>query len=1749
MNVFDVRKSLIADYRKYVQSFVEVADPRLAEKVALHFEEGELWPEPLLQLNPSFEPGKTIDDLVDEGVLHSGCRAIFRGGKKADNLVGKTMRLHRHQEEAIRVARTGASYVLTTGTGSGKSLSYIIPIVDHVLRVGSGRGIQAIVVYPMNALANSQVGELEKFIAPGSGEGAVSFKRYTGQETNEEREQILDSPPDILLTNYMMLELILTRWKDRRLIDNSKALSFLVLDELHTYRGRQGADVAMLVRRVREAFGVPNLRCVGTSATLAGPGSLAEQKVEVASVASRLFGVAVDPACVIGETLRRSSAERDYWDVAVKHDLVASVKDYREPSGLRQFYDHPLSSWIETAFGLEREESSGLLKRRKPRGIEGEGGAAKDLADLCGLPEDRCAEVIRRHLLSGYRMEDPDKNNQPPFAFRIHQFLSRGDSVYATIEPREERYITLRGQRFVPNDRGRLLYPLVFCRECGTEFYVVTLSGHGPEGRVDRRELSDIPSEQERRDNPDEAAGFLAVGLDTTWLDDSTQLVESLPDDFLTLNRAGETVVSPAGRKTLPRKLKVDPSGSIASNGTSCLFIPAPFRFCPCCGVAYSARTSGDFAKLTTLGTEGRSSVITLLSLSMVRTLKKDESLPKEARKLLSFTDNRQDAALQAGHFNDFVQVGLLRSALYRAVALAGPEGLRYDQVVNKVFDALALPFAEYAKEPDLEGALAIGDVNAALREVIGYRIYRDLERGWRILLPNLEQCGLLGIDYVGLRDFCAREKAWEARHAALASAKPETREKIIRVLLDTMRRSLAIKVDYLDQQNQEAMKSHCRQHLLEEDSTAWTLGDGERLFTASMLWPASHGGVGNEGERDSVYLSGLSGFGQYLRRHNTFPEFGAKLKVEDSSTIIQDILEALRKEGIVETAAERLGANPMRAYRLKAAAMIWKAGDGKVPHDPVRMPRMPDKGLRINPFFKDFYRETGGTLQGYEAREHTAQVKADAREEREKRFADASLPVLYASATLELGVDIKDLNAVNMRNVPPTPANYAQRSGRAGRNGQPAIVFSYCSTYRNHDQYFFRRPLLMVAGAVTPPRIDLTNEDLVASHVHSLWLATSGADLRYSMTDVIDVGDIDKLPILDSIADQLRNPTLAGKARQRVDRAFSGFAAELAEAPWWREDWIETTIANAYGAFDQACERWRSLYRTAKKQAELHGKIITDHSRSAQDKARSKSLRAEAEAQIELLTTSEGRNDSDFYTYRYFASEGFLPGYNFPRLPLSAYIPGKRPGGSSKPDQFLSRPRFLAVSEFGPRSIVYHDGARYRIERVIMETNDNLAAQDGIPKTQAKICPACGYLHVHSATSLPDVCEWCNTPLTELRSNLFRMQNVSTRRIDRINSDEEERARIGYNIVTSIRFSEQAGRPRCRTATVAYGEKKLARLSYGPAALIWRINTGWKRSIPGSPPGFLLDIERGYWARNQADSNDGDGNSNPMSQRAERVVPYVEDRRNCLIIKPELPDGLDEEAVLAWMASFEAAFKSAIREEYQLEDSELASEPLPSADRRELVLIYEASEGGAGVLRQLVEDHDALPRVARTALEICHFNPDNAEDRGGPAGAKEGCEAACYDCLMSYSNQMDHGRLDRTLVKDWFFSLSHASVEHAPGAAPKEDHLAGLLAACDSGLETKWLRFLDEGGYNLPSHAQYAVPEAGTKPDFLYADFPVAIYVDGPIHDYPDRAARDRAQEAALEDLGYTVIRFAHDEEWGSIISRYPSVFGGGRP
>jgi hypothetical protein len=204
-----------------------------------------------------------------------------------------------------------------------------------------------------------------------------------------------------------------------------------------------------------------------------------------------------------------------------------------------------------------------------------------------------------------------------------------------------------------------------------------------------------------------------------------------------------------------------------------------------------------------------------------------------------------------------------------------------------------------------------------------------------------------------------------------------------------------------------------------------------------------------------------------------------------------------------------------------------WTKGSGTVPEpDPVRSRRQTDTARppsdpEVNEFFTLFYKQDAASMVGLEAREHTGMTSREDRQDRENRFRSGDLKCLYCSPTMELGIDIADLNCINLRNVPPTPANYAQRSGRAGRNGRPAFVTCYCSRESGHDRYFFGRPEKMVAGVVVPPRLDLANEDLVKSHIRALWLTETGLALGDSIAEVLNLGHKDL-----SLKDEVR-PTI----------------------------------------------------------------------------------------------------------------------------------------------------------------------------------------------------------------------------------------------------------------------------------------------------------------------------------------------------------------------------------------------------------------------------------------------------------------------------------------------------------------------------------------------------------------------------------------------------------------------------------------------
>jgi superfamily II DNA/RNA helicase/very-short-patch-repair endonuclease len=1753
VDAFEVHRRLIEDYGRFTRSSVDIRDPAILAHVEAEQAKGRQWPDPWLSLTPNFEPGGTVEDLVAKEVLHPDAAVIFRRRSEQDP-DGRTLTLHRHQTEAIAHAQAGASYVMTTGTGSGKSLGYLVPIVDDVLRAPGPGATRALIIYPMNALANSQFDEMRKYLGAGAAAGAraVTFGLYTGQESQAEREKILDvQRPDILLTNFVMLELMLTRPDERwRLLKLVSGLKYIVLDELHTYRGRQGADVALLVRRLAQAAGSAGIQVIGTSATMAS-GTFTEQQEQVAAIATEIFGRQVEPRHVIGETVARATPHR----APDPAQLAAAVDGQGPPGGYGEMIEHALSIWIEEAFGLAPDpDDPARWVRREPTTVK---AAALKLAKAASRDVGACEQAIHRWLQAGTRTVDP-LTGRRVFAFRLHQFVGKGDTVYASLERPSMRHLTSTYQVRVPGDPGKILLPLSFCRECGQEYAVVTRR-RALDNTVRFAGRLDVDTDLDQTED-----GYLFIteaGDDDAWPSNPARILERLPESWIVVDDRGQHVKD-SMRPRVPVRVRVRADGMVVeqgdADGIEVAYIPGRFRFCLRCQVSHESARQSDFAKLASLDAEGRSTATTVLAASIMRSLTAlaAQSQDAAARKLLTFVDNRQDASLQAGHFNDFVMVSLVRAALYKAAHDAGPGGLRHSELPARLYDAVGLAFADFAARPDLKPWQQDPAISA-LRKVLGYRAYLDLESGWRVTMPNLEQTGLLVVDYASLDQVAAEPDLWspsaESNNALPADRWQDAslllgrlndgdRARIVRVLLNEMRRFLAVRAECLSSEGHEAIAALSSSHLKEP----WTLPRNDRAPLLGIAWAGPRQGRG--GERGHWYVSARGAFGQWLNREY----FDAHLTVAERQDVIVRLMAAVCSANLIAQVGEDQG---VAGYRLEEGCLVWRAGDGlaaSVPEDPIR--RTHQNEVRINAYFQEFYRDVAGELTGMHAKEHTAQVIAEQRKEREEAFKAGTLPLLYCSPTMELGVDIAALSTVAMRNVPPTPANYAQRSGRAGRAGQASLVVTYCASGNSHDQYYFRRSKRMVAGRVDPPRLDLGNQELVRAHVQAIWLAETGEDLHRSLTSLVDI-DADGLPLKPDVRRALDSARAREQAERYGDRLVASIGTPVHQASWYASDWVARTVAGAVEEFDRALSRWREMYSTAITDRAAQDRIRVGANSTSKARRIAKSRFDELDQQLTLLRNDAGEHfQGDFYPYRYFASQGFLPGYAFPRLPLAAYIPGVRSSGKSFDDgDYLHRPRFLAITEFGPQALIYHEGYRYEVRRIQLPGGADNRVH--LPTDEARTCAACGYHHERGTVEL---CEFCHARLPEdPERGLLRLTTVTAVRRQRISSDEEERQRAGFEVAVSYRFSTPERNAEARTGDGAL----LATLSYGDAASVRITNVGFRRRRNRNERGFLIDPVQGTWLRSQeadqalSEDDVADGvEENERSRYKQRVVPYVQDARNVLAFRLGTP------ATRPALISLQYALERAIERRYKLEDNELDSYLLPSTKDPAWILLVESAEGGAGSLKQLVDDPAALGQVARAALELCHFDPvtgadrgraplaDDLAERGEDEQQPERCEQGCYDCLLGYNNQLFHQEINRHLIVEALCALRDGAMPQTGAGQQRASHAEQLLEACAQESERAFVRWLEARDYRLPSTAQRLVPDAEVRPDFIYEPS-TAVFIDGSVHQRESVAGRDRAAEDRLDDVGWAVIRVSTDEaSWADAARRHPDIFGPGR-
>jgi very-short-patch-repair endonuclease len=1781
MNPFLTLRDVQGAYQRYVSTFQRFQHPAIRAWVAEHVATGRiLWREPFLSLGRRFARGETFAELVaDPAVrLHPDTWRCFTvsptpaGWKTGGTPHPEPLHPHRHQSDAVRVILgERANTVVATGTGSGKSYTFGIPIVSECLHLRDQGvpGIKAVIIYPMNALANSQYDDLSRRLA-GSGlrialytgeteyEAATALDAYTqatgrAQPYDSEvlsRVGIQQRPPDILMTNYQMLEFILTRFEDQVLFpaEHAGALRFLVLDELHTYTGKRGADVACLIRRLKQHTGtIGKLRCIGTSATVqSGPAE--DTRALIARFASDLFGEPFTPEHVLGEQYIDPEGTGNSIlpaSITVTEEMLAA---FDGTSGKLMAQAVPLAEALlgrrllpaegtREGLGIALAEQATLyfldhelnIPAGAP-GLQGNGPAAYPIsleaaveryqaAYRAGHDHDACRRELLAALLVGQVATMPLYERQEPRLIpRLHAFFSQGRTIHACLAP-DGPHLNERGDLLCPEcaaqQRQTQTFPLCFCRGCGQEYYGVAL----------QEDSMLLPRDLDTLDVGGAPLYLAPIVYDAEQM--------PLPDNW----RTPKGAIQKKYQAVLPAPASYCPVHNRLNGACGCqeqrrvTVVPAPFLFCPSCGITYDGR-SREFSKLFSFGLVGRSTATDVIVGETLR------ALPADERKIIAFSDNRQDTALQAAHMNNLQRRLHFRRGLVAALEAAGcviaEDGSQQDadalalgleDVGQHIFQALkandALP--TYSRSQGKYSTSRADD--GRYQRYLRFGVLQELESTRRRNHLNLEDTGLLVVRYDGLEAFAADADVW-ADIPALARLPAGVRAEYLQGFLDVMRRRRAIAHD--DLLNFEAFDLD-------------VLG---RLNAGVFFHQGGYGGSAPVGYSDDAATSSRAATVYRWASPNgallAWTRRALALSREEGAEVIRAVVDALRHPDagflrdtffknvgtLTMLAPERLTLQLSRATThpfCPKCGLVYHYRLLNVCSGPTCNDLRPTS-FASNYFRLEYLRPLAGDVR-VEAEEHSAQVSGRERRQIETRFRDSqdNLNTLICTPTMELGVDIGQLTSVYMRNVPPSPSNYAQRAGRAGRKGQSSLITVFCgigSARGPHDQYFYQHPEKIIAGAIAVPRFLLENRALLRSHIHSLVLETLGRQFKLpahprELLNLQAAG----FPLFANLEQQLRSG-LQEHSTATFRAVCHAFAQERSAFPWFTETFIRDTIEGFVDNLSAAFDPWRAEYQRLLDEFDEIAQELRNEGTSGERERRQKVVSERLE------DMREGRRG--FYTYSYLGAQGFLPNYAFPRqaTTVSFY--------ESKDE--ISRERTLALREYAPGNSIYYRGNRYEVIIARSRTSKGTPAF-----TDLLICPQCKAAYLGVNAKLP-ACETCGASLltTHLNPHALALTDMLAKRRTSITADEEERTRLGYRISYHYQMGKRARHAAISSQT---GNEPLLKLTYEHNGKLVLVNDGLVQAERDrQKPGFVLCTKCNRWLIGEerierhlsAQHDQACRHGATRDDLAHQVVLYSDSSVDVVTLDVPPPEGLAPADVVSFYHSLGMAFLHATTISLDLDESELNGflAPHPHEPERLRIILYETAEGGAGAVEAL-SNPNRLRQVAARACELLHEPMDSDE----PA-LDAGCERACYDCLLSFYNQVHHYLMNRHLALPFLRQLCQPLVSTplavSAGAGQAGASLEALLARCQSDLERAVLRAIYLGGLPLPDDAQHLCADSSGAPiasaDFYYAEQRLAVLVDGPAHQQDYAQASDAERRTRLKSAGYSVLPIAHD-------------------
>lgn len=1577
--------------------------------------EGSLTRGPYLEITPPYVRGESIKSLVEEGVLSSSMLYQF----PAENLpLPLNMPLYQHQEKAIRqVIQSQHNIVVSSGTGSGKTESFLIPILNDLL-LDPTPSVRALLIYPLNALVNDQLARLQHLLKGTE----ITFGRYTSELEENHKDAIAKYPnalpneiisreqirnenkiPQILITNYAMLEYLLIRPEDSELFTQG-AWRFLVLDEAHTYAGAQGIEVGMLIRRLKQRLGKERgqLRCIATSATLTTEDAQKAQDFaenlfdETFHVEDIIFGNVTlqnpdsdhshtpsidsylhDSCYKLLDAMRTTPVELE--TIAIALDDAGFIPNSLDWEQLAKHYENNPHGFV---WEVMRANTHLMQLRRwmlenQETPVEVSTAADYIFREYTKEPNDK-RQAALYHLIELGTFARETINTTPLLPARYHLFMRSPQGVWVCVNPNCSGKVSSKEQtwsRVFATTRENCdaceckVYPLSICRECGQPYlktyfdnncYLTSPNEFATQGQFryltwENFQENRVFGSDDSQEEDDASASNIPESSHEYQLKELNICVrcgdEHCPCEdgqasYTTLYRIEQTL-----------KTKKNPQNE-------------PYSFmqeCPRC----RSTVQKDSEVATSLSVSGLVPLSTV-TYDLYRDLPSSgkEDLAKKpggGRKLLTFYDSRQGAARFTAFMQDVANKNMYTRIMPQAVKSVEESGRSpsLERVARKARD-LAHEHKLFSNDSTLDNfwrkniASLRKDQQEKLETKIQTELLSEITTHKR-RRQSLESLGILAVNYF--------DKDESPDFSPLASKLNLTTEQtctLIEYLLDDLRNSKAISLPEDVEPTDEAFGNYQGHPVVIRG------GKSLQINNHQIPWIGK-----TERKQRHVYMRSV-----LEKVHN---RTASTEEVQDALIAIWDwltsednqLLVGAPQEGYRLDYSRLLFTTQATWYQCKKCQRLNAHSNPKIPcphkHCGGELEQIDINAVMGgNYFYNNMYRD----VVPLRIEEHTAQLTSQKGREYQEAFQKGDINILSCSTTFEMGIDLGDLQAVVMSNVPPTVANYRQRAGRAGRRiGGTAFILTWASD-SPHDQSYFRNPPDIIRGQVRVPYINMNNPIIQRRHINAILLSQflrfrvkQGATNWKTLDGFFDEQIANADPHYLHIDNWLINQKVS------IDRMLAQFAPSVGYHDDI-ENWLQIFRADMQTVHEKYTERSKYYH---KKIEELSNKVLEN----LDDINRLKPL---------IKDLQETR------LIDYLSENGILPSYSFPLYAVELRLPS-----GSGSEIKLQRDLKQAIREYAPGSEIVADKRIWRSDGISFYS-------DAVRTREYRICKVCNHLQIskevgmHLDQNQDGSCPICrNIPkLKEKKSLKFITPDGFWAGKDNNGKPARQYVRREISLMRSALIPQTThDNEESPTPLINYSYDHRGKLLYVNESL----GEGFFISLSGKNRGSMITNKKEKQS------------ANPVTLGHEQMTDTLYLRfsgsRSVTLPKPE--------NMSFWLSLMYALIQGASRA-LQIESKDIDGvlyprRPEASTYWEQTIVLYDNVPGGAGHVNQIRKEFSA---VIRQALQIV-----NCTDCAP--------ESSCYHCLRSYSNQHYHHLLKRSEIVRFLEALLTSFNETTP--------------------------------------------------------------------------------------------------------------------